>query len=244
MRDARRPTALSVILVAAIVACLLLALDPAHADERRLRAHRGVAPERLVKPDGTPIANGCGPGWASWQDGFSWRLANRHAYDEGGYGRCESLAPSDPDSCNGRTWTYEVDFRDACNLHDAGYQGRLGVMVDGRWVEQRLVYDKILDIDVDYSTWSRQQVDERFYQDMLASCEQQIVPQEGQAPFAERAWRRALDACKHRGQGLSVGASWGAETLYIFVRGHGHQWFNDLGPGGHRGNDEPKPGRW
>lgn len=234
MRDTRRSTTPAVVLVAVAVVGLVV-LGPARADARRPHRHRGVEPERLVDPDGSPIANGCGPGWASWQDGASWRLANRHAYQVGGSGYCQALPSSDPESCDGEEWTYEVDFLAACNLHDVGYAGRFGVMVDGTWVEQRLVYDRILDIDVDFSTWSRAQVDEHFYEDMSALCAQQIVQQEGRAPYAARAWRRALDACEHSGQGPAVGGSWGAETMYRLVRAYGDTRFEDLG--GRRAND-------
>ena len=171
---------------------------------------------------------------ASWQDGASWRVANRHAYQVGGYGYCQGLPPSSPDACDGETWTYDVDFRDACNLHDAGYEGRLGLIVDGVWVEQRLVYDRILDVDVDYSTRSRRQVDEHFYADMRALCVQQIVRQPGRAPFAERGWRSAVEACGHDGKGPLIGGSWGAATLYRLVAMFGDARFNDLG--GRRAN--------
>ena len=150
--------------------------EPRHAQRDRRRDRLLAGGDVL---EGTPVANGCGPGWAPWQDGDSWRFANRHAYYEGGFGYCQRLPPSSPSSCDGEKWTYEVDFRDACNLHDAGYEGRFGGIVDGTWVEQRLVYDRILDVDVDFSTWSRAQVDEYFYQDMRALCTQQIVQQEG-----------------------------------------------------------------
>jgi hypothetical protein len=235
MRDTRRPTTPAAVLVAAAV------VGSARADERRPRAHRGVDPERLVRPDGTPVANGCGPGWASWQDGVSWRFANRHAYQVGGYGYCQGLPPSDPESCDGETWTYEIDFLAACNLHDVGYKGRLGVLVDGTWVEQRLVYDRILDVDVDFSRWSRAQIDEHFYQDMVALCAQQIVQQEGRAPYAARTWRHALDACECSGQGPAVGGSWGAETMYRLVRAYGDARFKDLG--GRRANDRVRSTR-
>lgn len=237
MRDTRRSTMPAAVLVAAAGVGLTV-LSPARADERRPRAHRGVDPERLVRPDGTPVVNGCGPGWAPWQDADSWRFADQHAYHEGGFGYCQRLPPSSSDSCDGEKWTYEVDFRDACNLHDAGYEGRFGVIVDGTWVEQRLVYDRVLDVDVDFSTWSRAQVDEHFYQDMKALCTQQVVQQEGRSPYAERAWASALASCQGRGQGPAIGGSWGADTMFGFVRLYGDTRFNDLG--GRRANDKIK----
>jgi hypothetical protein len=228
-------------------ACLTIALSAlavgnlARADEHRPREHRGADPAQLVRPDGSPVANGCGPGWATGLNANSWRFANRHTYRFGGEGFCEGLSASDPSSCDGETWTYSVDFRDACNLHDVGYEGNVGVIVDGKW-ESRLVYDRILDEDVDVSRLSRAEIDERFYRDMEGLCIQQIVQQEGKSPFAERAWASALESCKGKGQRPTLGGSWGADMLFGLVRMYGDRHFKDLD--GTRMNDKIASGRW
>src|SRR3954471_10245833 len=152
MRDARWLTS------SVIGLGVVLLYGHASADGRKQHAHRGADPEQLVRRDGSNIANGCGPGWTTGLDASSWRFANKHTYQVGSYGYCEGLPSSDPGSCDGTTWTYEVDFRDACHLHDVGYEGRYGVIADGKWVEWSLVYDRILDIDVDFSRSSRQEI--------------------------------------------------------------------------------------
>jgi len=64
------------------------------------------------------------------------RFADRHEYRK-------VLEPT--------RWT----FTTRANLHDAGYEGRFYVKVGNKFAEQRLVYDRILEQDVDYSEVSR-----------------------------------------------------------------------------------------
>jgi hypothetical protein len=196
----------------------------ANADRGRRRSH-GADPEKLLKSDGTRVANGCGSEAtevASW-----WRYADSHTYDEGGWS-C-GLYTNDPDACDGIQRHFTVNFRDACNLHDVGYEGRFYLRIDGELVEQSLVYDKILDEDVDYSDKSRKEVDNRFLTDMQAQCDQQIVFQPGEKPkLAKREWKDALESCKQTGQGPAIGGSWGAITLWGDVRAFANNSFQTL----------------
>lgn len=196
---------------------VVMGLAQIGSSDAQPRPHRGVDPDLLAKRDDhTKVVNGCGPGNMQVA-GEHKRFANKHLYsvevDRGDYVK------------------YEVDFLDACNLHDAGYAGATGVLTqDGQWVPV-LVYDKILDIDIDYSNKSRKWVDDHFYQDMFALCEQQLRGKDA------RGLDLAMDACKHRGQPPQVGGPWGAETLYRLVREYGKPAFDDLN--GTRENDNP-----
>ncbi len=205
-------------LVAPVLASLL-ALGVARADEPKAHEHLGVDPDLLAKRgDHTKVVNGCGPGNLQIADEHN-RFANKHTYTIGG-GRGDYIR-------------YVVDFVDACNLHDAGYAGETGVLTtDGGWM-QTLVYDKILDMDIDYSNKSRKWVDDHFLADMVAECEQQLKGQDA------RGLKEALDACKHHGQAPKIGGAWGAETLYQAVREYGMDAYDDLE--GKRTNDDPLP---
>ena len=89
------------------------------------------------------ISNGCGPqiplvGWPPW--------ANQHSFT------------------GEKNVQYLVNFKPACDLHDAGYAGLN-------------VWDQFLDDVVpgvrgstDFSTWSREAVDKKLYRDMLTIC--------------------------------------------------------------------------
>ena len=59
--------------------------------------------------------------------------------------------------------SYTVSFVPACNLHDAGYGGQT-------------VADAINGGTVDYHTWSRKRVDDKFQSDMWAICRRRIPP--------------------------------------------------------------------
>jgi hypothetical protein len=59
--------------------------------------------------------------------------------------------------------SYEVSFIPACNLHDAGYGGQT-------------VADAINGGIVDYHTWSRKWVDDKFQSDLWAICRRRIPP--------------------------------------------------------------------
>src|SRR5206468_3066353 len=56
---------------------------------------------------------------------------------------------------------FTVDFRAACDLHDAGYAGAV-------------VKDKLRGGIKDFRGWTRKQVDEKFLADMRMLCRQQI----------------------------------------------------------------------
>lgn len=111
---------------------------------------------------------------------------------------------------------FEVDFTEACNLHDAGYAGAI-------------VRDKLRGGIKDFRGWSRLQVDKKFLADLRLLCERQIP----------RAKSIALANCRASGGNLSFGA----ETRYNVVRCFGYKLFDaDLGrPGlqttGPRKND-------
>jgi phospholipase A2-like protein len=93
-------------------------------------------------------------------------------------------------------WVFIVDFRPACDMHDAGYDGGF-------------VFDSINGGIVDTRTQSRLTIDNRFYNDLITSCNRQIG---GNAPVA-----RAL--CYPI-----------AATYYFAVRAAG-RWLFDASPG-------------
>jgi len=58
-------------------------------------------------------------------------------------------------------WVFVVNFRPACDMHDAGYDGGI-------------VFDSINGGTVDTRGQSRLTIDNRFYNDLIRSCNQQI----------------------------------------------------------------------
>lgn len=129
------------------------------------------------------VANGCGGGgWdvATWAQNY---FGNEHRY-------FQSFSES-----------HLVNFKDACDLHDAGYGGHT-------------VRDRINGGIVDYHDWSRPRVDKKFFQDMKALCDQQI-------PAATGA-NAAREKCKSRGGD----ADFGAHDLYDFVAKFGWHFFD------------------
>jgi hypothetical protein len=58
-------------------------------------------------------------------------------------------------------WVFIVNFRPACDLHDAGYDGGI-------------VFDPINGGVIDTRAMSRRTIDDRFYNDLLTSCNRQI----------------------------------------------------------------------
>ena len=95
---------------------------------------------------------------------------------------------------------YTVDFRPACNLHDAGYSGAyVWDAINGRWYD---AFDR-----------SKAEIDTKFLLDMQKLCEKQIP---ADAP-------EALRECKSTGEHLLDGhiPANGAESRYNFVRDHG-----------------------
>ena len=95
---------------------------------------------------------------------------------------------------------YRVNFRDACNLHDAGYSGAI--------VKDKLHAGKI----VDFRGWSRAAVDDKFLRDMQLLCRRAI-------PAKAKVARRNC-------QGRGGHGSFGAESRFNFVRTWGHRFFD------------------
>jgi len=144
-----------------------------------------VAGQLVAVPIST-VANGCGgAGWDS--------VVAVQNY----FGNTSKYANS---NVNPLARTYTVNFKDACDLHDAGYSGAV-------------VRDKINGgIVVDYRTWSRKRVDAKFLDDMRRLCTRQIPA----TAFV------ALRNCKATGGN----ASFGAESRFDFVREFGRRFFD------------------
>jgi len=85
---------------------------------------------------------------------------------------------------------YTVNFRSACNLHDAGYSGAK-------------VHDVLSGKTIDYYTWNQAGVDEKFLTDMQKICEIQIPPEASVA----------IQDCQGNGGKTSLGA----KSRYDFV---------------------------
>ena len=96
--------------------------------------------------------------------------------------------------------TYTVNFKDACDLHDAGYAGAV--------VRDKLHGGRI----VDFRNWSRKQVDDKFLGDMRLLCTRQLP----KTAFT------ALENCKSTGGT----ASYGARSRYSVVRCWGNLVFD------------------
>jgi hypothetical protein len=167
MRLAER-RAVAVVLVAALVVAALFAARAGARSE-------GIAPNPpkfKLLPDKRPpgwvaiesVANGCGPGKAS---------AEPSPADASQFSNLDSLNPID------RAFeAVEVNFRAACELHDAGYSGAL-------------VWDKINGQFIDFrdAKWTRAAVDQKFKEDMEKLCVEQVP---ADAPLA-------LERCKTGG---------------------------------------------
>ena len=194
---------------------LPLAIEEAAAERQR---SKGADPKDLVKKDGqggwVRIANGCGSEGGEWLDEQpdGKRFADEHIYGRG----------------------FTVDFRDACDLHDVAYEGTFYAWNRGKPALVKLVYDKILDEDVDYSDKSREWIDTRFLAHMRAICARKIVPRN--AHDRARA-TESLAWCQGDGNNPKFAGVWGAETLYKLVRKHARSNFNDLD--GARANPAP-----
>ncbi len=126
------------------------------------------------------MSNGCGGGVASSDP----RYGDTSSYRD-------SITPGD---------IYTVNFREACNLHDAGYSGAL-------------VWDPFEGRYIDFSEpeWTQEKVDEKFLRDMRTLCDRQI-------PAGKDT---ALAACK--GLNLTQGVS--AYGRYLFVRTAGDLFY-------------------
>ena len=128
------------------------------------------------------VSNGCGgAGWAAWVASQNY-LLNTSSYRDPGTGT-----------------TYTVDFKQACNLHDAGYGGFA-------------VADPIAGGVVDFRSWSRGRVDDKFLRDMQTLCRRSI-------PAAAKT---ALASCLGNGGGASIGA----KSRYDVVHKVGYRFFD------------------
>ena len=132
------------------------------------------------------VANGCGgAGWDSW------------VVVQNYFGNTSKYANS---NVNPLARTHTVNFKDACDLHDAGYAGAV-------------VRDKVNGgLVVDYRTWSRKRVDVKFLDDMRRLCTRQL-------PATAVT---ALKNCKATGGTTS----YGAESRFNLVRRIGAQFFD------------------
>ena len=128
------------------------------------------------------ISNGCGGGQAG-EYGIQQRLGNRSTFLE---------------TANPLGERHTVTFKEACDLHDAGYSGAK-------------VMDPINGGTIDYFDYTQAQVDTKFLDDMRALCKAQIP---ASAPVARKD-------C----EGTGGYTSFGAETRYNFVRSHGHHFY-------------------
>jgi hypothetical protein len=133
-------------------------------------------PFPLAVVDVRQVSNGCGGGDISAKDRF-----------------IDTATFFETNNPLGRS--YVVNFRAACNLHDAGYSGAA-------------VRDEINGGFVDYFGWTKEQVDAKFLADLRQLCEAQIPPS---APGA-------LSDCKNNGGKISGGAA----TYYSAVDTFGH----------------------
>ena len=162
--------------------------DPGTWSQNDASGHRGMGwvlatpaggltwpalPDALVSI--ASVSNGCGGGTAS----SAKRIGDTSTY---------------LNSNNPLGTRYTVNFREACNLHDAGYSGAK-------------VHDAINGGTIDYFTWTQARVDGKFLADMRLLCERQI-------PAAATV---AIADCKGHGGKTSFGAL----TRYDLVRGVG-----------------------
>lgn len=146
------------------------------------------------------VSNGCGgSGWSAFVTTQNY-VGNSSAFVDS--------------NVNPNAKSYTVEFKVACDIHDAGYSGV--VISDPLHGGRR----------VDFRTWSRQQVDAKFLEDMQLLCERQI-------PAAAKT---ALANCKATGGNASIGA----RSRYNFVRRYGCKFFDaaPLEPG--RQNKGPR----
>ena len=109
--------------------------------------------------------------------------------------------------------TYTANFRAACDVHDAGYAGGI-------------VYDSINGGVVDFRTWTRKQVDDKFLADLRTLCVRQI-------PLVNYKWwqpgTRGVARAKCQGSGTFNLAGLyykGAVDYYDGVRSFGGSFFD------------------
>lgn len=89
-----------------------------------------------------------------------------------------------------------VSFREACNAHDAGYAGVV-------------VRDPMTDDVTDFRTWSRQDVDDKFFDDLRKLCEAQLVDTKGE---------KYLEECQNGMTVLDLAALTPAELVVPWIK--------------------------
>lgn len=137
-------------------------LDPSVATEIQERIEKLQQLGPLVEPiDPSAHSNGCGP---KWLPGFPF-LINHQTF-------------KGKDSTTGVTTKFRVDFKPACDLHDAGYAGAL-------------VINRFGASPLDYNTYSKAAVDKKFFYDLCKICDQTI-------PSSNK---EALEKCKYNKRG-------------------------------------------
>jgi hypothetical protein len=207
----------------AIVAMLCAVAVNANGDA--WRGNDRVDPNRAVWPQDTGLANGCGPGWTRPVDEANdgTRFADEHVFRD-----ARDLVFNDD------ARFYYVNFRAACDLHDVGYAG-CGPQNPGAC--RYFIYDQINQQVIDYSTWSRKDVDDKLLADAQRLCDLYITPERGYLDAAltrrvEHVTDRDREAaaymrrqCRAHGTGLPGIGTWGAATLHQLVREFGASSF-------------------
>jgi hypothetical protein len=137
-------------------------------------------PDALVSIES--VSNGCGGGDAGTDDK---------------YGDDSAFVNTDVPFADLVQWSkafkYKVNFREACMQHDAAYS-------HAKVKEMALNGGKI----IDYFTWTKQRIDEKFLADMIKICDA-TIPKDAKV---------ALNNCKNNGGFHSVS---GAKTRYNIV---------------------------
>jgi hypothetical protein len=163
------------------------------AGNRSARApHSSCAWIKLLVPI-ERVSNGCGGGVATWDVGVLAQnyFGNEHTYFDSGSGL-----------------KYTVNFKDACDLHDAGYGGH--TVVDKLRPGKQGIKD--------FRDSTRREVDNKFLQDMRLLCHQGIPA------TAEDALAKCIGGAAY--YALPVNHEIGAETLYGFVHKFGDMFFD------------------
>lgn len=148
------------------------------------------------------VSNGCGGrGWDALEKVQQY-FGNEHTFFDFGSGL-----------------KYTVNFKDACDLHDAGYGGHI-------------VLNKLRGGTIDYRNWSRLEVDRRFRRDLRLLCHSQI-PESAEGAMAKCVAGASVF------KNVSVAAQVGADTLYDIVSTFGDLFFDsDLVKPGHQSDSE------
>jgi hypothetical protein len=76
---------------------------------------------------------------------------------------------------------FPVDFQPACDLHDAGYAG---LFVTEKWPAEGISRT------VDFSSWTKDQIDEKFHNDLRNICDRKITSS-GEARAKCKGWSGA-----------------------------------------------------